>query len=76
MRMESKNMLHEVVITAIVVKDGKYLITRRTPPEGKENILRMPDDQVALSTLQHDLPQLEKYLKMPQVHLGAVIRYL
>ncbi|MEX2369218.1 MAG: NUDIX domain-containing protein [Candidatus Paceibacterota bacterium] len=28
--MENK-YLHEVVITAIVVKDGKYLITRRSP---------------------------------------------
>ena len=28
------------------------------------------DVQVGLSTLQHELPQLEKYLKMPQVHLG------
>lgn len=28
--MENKN-LHEVVITAIVQKDGKYLITRRAP---------------------------------------------
>lgn len=28
--MENTN-LHEVVITAIVVKDGKYLITRRSP---------------------------------------------
>ena len=24
------NFLHEVVITAIVIKDGKYLITRRS----------------------------------------------
>ena len=30
--MESKpQLLHEVVITAILVKDGKYLITRRAP---------------------------------------------
>jgi len=30
--MEKQNQyLHEVVITAIVVKDGKYLITRRSP---------------------------------------------
>ena len=29
--MESNNQyLHEVVITAIIVKDGKYLITRRS----------------------------------------------
>ncbi len=30
--MEANNQyLHEVVITAIVIKDGKYLITRRSP---------------------------------------------
>jgi len=28
--MENKN-LHEVAITAIIVKDGKYLVTRRSP---------------------------------------------
>lgn len=27
----ASQLLHEVVITAIVVKDGKYLITRRSP---------------------------------------------
>ena len=29
--MSSNGLLHEVVVTAIVVKDGKYLITRRSP---------------------------------------------
>src|SRR3990167_1884954 len=28
--MAENNLLHEVVITAIIVKDGKYLITRRS----------------------------------------------
>src|SRR5699024_2378883 len=28
------------------------------------------DIQVGLSTLQHEVPLLEKYLKMPHVHLG------
>ena len=28
--MDQNNLLHEVAITAIVVKDGKYLITRRS----------------------------------------------
>lgn len=28
------------------------------------------DVQVGMSTLEHELPQLEKYLKMPQVHLA------
>ncbi len=27
----TQQLLHEVVVTAIVVKDGKYLITRRSP---------------------------------------------
>lgn len=32
--MESKNqILHEVVITAIIIKDGKYLITQRSMKE-------------------------------------------
>lgn len=29
--MHASQLLHEVAITAIVVKDGKYLITRRVP---------------------------------------------
>jgi 8-oxo-dGTP diphosphatase len=29
--MEANKYLHEVAITAIIVKDGKYLITRRSP---------------------------------------------
>ncbi|HKB88853.1 MAG TPA: NUDIX domain-containing protein [Patescibacteria group bacterium] len=29
--MAENNLLHEVVITAIIVKDGKYLITKRSP---------------------------------------------
>lgn len=31
--MTEKKVLHEIVITAIVVKDGKYLITKRSPNE-------------------------------------------
>lgn len=34
------------------------------------NALVFLDVQVALSTLQQELPQLEKYLLMPNVHLG------
>lgn len=26
-----ENNLHEIAITAIIIKDGKYLITRRSP---------------------------------------------
>jgi hypothetical protein len=36
----------------------------------KMNALVFIDVQVALSTLQEEIPQLEKYLKMPNVHLG------
>jgi 8-oxo-dGTP pyrophosphatase MutT (NUDIX family) len=28
--MSDSKLLHEVVITAIIIKDGKYLITRRS----------------------------------------------
>lgn len=56
--MEQNQYLHEVVITAIIVKDGKYLITRRSPnkkrfpgmwtvPGGKmetSDYLRLPKD--------------------------------
>ncbi len=34
------------------------------------NAIVFLDIQVGLSTLQHEVPLLEKYLKMPQVHLG------
>ena len=34
------------------------------------NALVFIDIQVGLSTLQDEVPQLEKYLKMPNVHLG------
>ncbi|MFT3824289.1 MAG: hypothetical protein QM731_10225 [Chitinophagaceae bacterium] len=37
----------------------------------KINALVFIDVQVGLGTLQDELPELEKYLKMPQVHLGV-----
>lgn len=37
---------------------------------GPKNTLVFLDIQVALSTIQQELPLLEKYLKMPNVHLG------
>lgn len=58
-------------------KEGKYIL--RMPDDQIEHALDLAkqvhgivflDVQVALSTLQYELPQLEKYLKMPQVHLG------
>ena len=71
--------LHYVAITAqgSPGREGKYIL--RMPFAQIDTILRMAkkinglvfiDLQVGLSTLQHELPMLEKYLKMPVVHLG------
>jgi len=58
-------------------KEGKYIL--RMPDDQIEHALDLAnqvhgivflDVQVAQSTLQYELPQLEKYLKMPQVHLA------
>lgn len=66
-----------VVAQASAGKEGKYIL--RMPDDQIEHALELAarvqgivflDVQVGLSTLQHELPQLEKYLKMPQVHLA------
>jgi hypothetical protein len=58
-------------------KEGKYIL--RMPDDQIEHALDLAnqvhgivilDVQVALSNLQYELPMLEKYLKMPQVHLA------
>lgn len=58
-------------------KEGKYIL--RMPDDQIDHAIDLAsqahgivflDVQVALSTLQYELPQLEKYLKMPQVHLA------
>lgn len=58
-------------------KDGKYI--NRMPDKQIDSALTIAkmhnaivflDVQVALSNLQAELPRLEKYLKMPNVHLG------
>ncbi|MFZ3043805.1 MAG: hypothetical protein WA058_01715 [Minisyncoccia bacterium] len=58
-------------------KEGKYIL--RMPDDQIDHALDMAkrangililDVQVGLSTLQYELPMLEKYLKMPQVHLA------
>src|SRR6185436_2488338 len=36
----------------------------------KINAIVFLDIQVALSSLEEEIPQLEKYLKLPNVHLG------
>lgn len=71
--------LHYVAITAQGApgKDGKY--RSRMPFHQIDTIvswaneikgLAFVDVQVALSTLQAEVPTLEKYLSMPNVHLG------
>lgn len=65
------------VAQASAGKEGKYIL--RMPDSQIDHALELAnrahgivflDLQVALSTLQHELPQLEKYLKMSQVHLA------
>lgn len=59
-------------------KDGKYrarmpdsqIDSVLTIAKMKENMIIFLDIQVALSTIRDELPHLEKYLKMPNVHLG------
>lgn len=71
--------IHYIAIVASGTpgKDGKY---RTRMPEHQidsaltiakmGNAIVFLDIQIALSTLQQEVPTLEKYLKMPQVHLG------
>lgn len=58
-------------------KEGKYIL--RMPDDQIDRALLMAnqihgvlflDVQVGMSTLPHELPMLEKYLTMPQVHLA------
>lgn len=56
--METNNQyLHEVAITAIIVKDGKYLITRRSP-----NKKRFP----GLWTVPGGKMETNDYLQLPK----------
>ncbi|MFA5932282.1 MAG: hypothetical protein WC793_02795 [Candidatus Paceibacterota bacterium] len=72
--------LHYIVVVAqgSAGADGKYRF--RMPDTEIEKVLAMAakinaivflDVQVGFSTLQDEIPKLEKYLKMPQVHLGV-----
>ncbi|MDP2665577.1 MAG: hypothetical protein Q8P23_02970 [bacterium] len=65
------------VAQASAGKEGKYIL--RMPDDQIDDALDLAsriqgivflDVQVGLSTLEYELPQLEKYLKMPQVHLA------
>ena len=71
--------LHYIVVVAQGSKgaDGKY--RARMPDEEIDKVIEMAkkinglvflDIQVGLSSVQDEIPLLEKYLKMPQVHLG------
>lgn len=66
-----------VVAQASAGREGKYVL--RHPDKQIDHALELAqrisgivflDVQVGLSTLQYELPFLEKYLSMPQVHLG------
>lgn len=71
--------LHYIVTTAQQgpAWDGKYRL--RMPPSEIDKVIAMAekshalvflDVQLGKSTLQQELPLLENYLKLPQVHLG------
>jgi hypothetical protein len=71
--------LHYIAVTAqgSAGKDGKYRL--RMPFKEIDKVLAMAEEinaivfvdiQVALSTLQQELPLLEEYLKKPNLHLG------
>ena len=71
--------LHYIAVTAqgSPGKDGKY--RARMPFKQIDSVLHMAarinalvflDIQVGFSNVESEVPQLEKYLKMPQVHLG------
>jgi hypothetical protein len=71
--------LHYIAVTAQSYpgKGNKHRL--RMPFHQIDSVLNMAsringivfiDVQVGLSTLQEEIPELEKYLKMPQVHLG------
>lgn len=71
--------LHYIAVTAqgSPGKGGKYRL--RMPFHQIDSVLSMAkeinalvfiDVQIALSTLQEEIPQFEQYLKMPNVHLG------
>ncbi|HKC36352.1 MAG TPA: hypothetical protein VKB95_09835 [Chitinophagaceae bacterium] len=77
--MQVQPALHYIAVTAqgLPGKGNKYRL--RMPFSQIDTVLKMAekidaivflDIQVALSTLEDEIPQLEKYLKLPNVHLG------
>jgi hypothetical protein len=77
--MQVQPALHYIAVTAqgSPGSGGKYRL--RMPFHQIDTIMKLAeqinaivflDIQVGLSTLQDEIPQLEKYLKLPNVHLG------
>lgn len=77
--MEIMPALHYIAVTAQVSpgKGGKYRL--RMPFHQIDSVLAIAkkldaivflDIQVGLSSLEEEIPQLEQYLRMPNVHLG------
>jgi hypothetical protein len=77
--MEVQPALHYIAVTAqnLPGKGNKYRL--RMPFSQIDSVLEMAakidaivflDIQVGLSSLQDEIPELEKYLKLPNVHLG------
>lgn len=77
--LELQPALHYIAVTAQQSpgKAGKYRL--RMPFHQIDSVLSMAreidaivflDIQVGLSTIQQELPEFEKYLKMPNVHIG------
>ena len=71
--------LHYIAVTAQGYPGKGNTYRLRMPFKQIDSVIRMAarinalvflDVQVGLSTLQSEIPQLETYLKMPQVHLG------
>lgn len=77
--MQVQPALHYIAVTAqnLPGKGNKYRL--RMPFSQIDSVLEMAaqinaivflDIQVGLSSLQDEIPELEKYLKLPNVHLG------
>ncbi len=77
--MQVQPALHYIAVTAQLLpgKGNKYRL--RMPFSQIDSVLEMAaqihaivflDIQVGWSSLQEEIPQLEKYLKLPNVHLG------
>ena len=71
--------LHYIAVTAqgYAGKDGKHRLKNAFKPDGyiielgkRNHGLVFLDIQVGMSSVKDEVPPLEKYLKLPQVHLG------